>query len=136
MWEDPFPKPCYLFALVAGKLSVKEQGYVTKSGKKVTLRIYVQEANIDKVDFAMQSLVNSMKWDEVRRIAWPSGASLLKVAAMWRGGAGDASQAGFLNDSSRCDVLQCCTLCSSAPARTHDLLMMVTQITLYPHGTA
>jgi aminopeptidase N len=64
VWEDPFKKPCYLFALVAGKLSMKEDTFRTASGKDVTLRIFVQEENIGKVDFAMESLIKAMKWDE------------------------------------------------------------------------
>eukprot|EP00879_Flechtneria_rotunda_P017716 GHRR01018571.1.p1 GENE.GHRR01018571.1~~GHRR01018571.1.p1 ORF type:complete len:756 (+),score=282.34 GHRR01018571.1:954-3221(+) len=64
VWEDPFPKPCYLFALVAGDLVTKEDTYTTGSGKAVTLRIYTQPANIDQVDFAMASLKKAMKWDE------------------------------------------------------------------------
>ena len=49
IWEDPFPKPCYLFALVAGNLAAKERVYRTGSGRDVTLRIFVQEQNISKV---------------------------------------------------------------------------------------
>ena len=64
VWHDPFRKPCYLFALVAGSLSVQEDTFKTCSGKDVTLRIYVQPENIKKVDFAMESLKRSMKWDE------------------------------------------------------------------------
>eukprot|EP00775_Hariotina_reticulata_P008909 gene8910-9086_t len=64
VWEDPFPKPCYLFALVAGDLMVKEDSYTTSSGRNVTLRIYTQPANINQVNHAMESLKKSMKWDE------------------------------------------------------------------------
>lgn len=64
VWKDPFKKPCYLFALVAGNLAMKEDTYKTVSGKDVALRIYVQEENIGKVDFAMESLKRAMKWDE------------------------------------------------------------------------
>ncbi len=63
-WGDPFPKPCYLFALVAGDLAVVSDTYVTKSNRKVDLNIYVREPDIDKCDHAMQSLKRSMKWDE------------------------------------------------------------------------
>ena len=49
MWEDPFPKPCYLFALVAGNLTCRERVYRTGSGRDVTLRIFVAENNISKV---------------------------------------------------------------------------------------
>lgn len=66
VWEDPWPKPCYLFALVAGDLAVKEDSFTTASGKNVALRIYVQEKNLGKVDYAMESLKRSMKWDEER----------------------------------------------------------------------
>ena len=63
-WEDPFPKPSYLFAMVAGKLACLEDAFVTKSGKNVALNIYAAAEDIDKCDHAMQSLKNSMRWDE------------------------------------------------------------------------
>lgn len=63
-WQDPFKKPCYLFALVAGNLSFIEDGFVTRSGRRVCLRIYVEAHNINKCDHAMRSLKRSMKWDE------------------------------------------------------------------------
>ncbi|QTA83662.1 Aminopeptidase N [Desulfonema limicola] len=63
-WEDPFKKPSYLFALVAGDLVYIEDFYKTKSGRSVTLRIYVEHMNIDKCGHAMQSLKKAMKWDE------------------------------------------------------------------------
>lgn len=64
VWEDPFRKPSYLFALVAGQLAVQEDSFITKSGRKVALRIFVQEKNLDKVAFAMSSLKKAMAWDE------------------------------------------------------------------------
>ncbi len=63
-WEDPFKKPCYLFALVAGDLAFIEDKFTTMSGRDVDLRIYVQHHNIDQCDHAMRSLVKSMQWDE------------------------------------------------------------------------
>ncbi|MGA1859063.1 aminopeptidase N [Azospirillum sp. 11R-A] len=63
-WEDPFPKPCYLFALVAGSLVHGEDRFRTASGRDVTLRIYVEPGNEDKIDHAMRSLIKSMRWDE------------------------------------------------------------------------
>ncbi len=63
-WVDPFRKPCYLFALVAGDLDYIEDHYTTMSGRKVQCRIYVQSHNIDKCDHAMASLKKSMRWDE------------------------------------------------------------------------
>ena len=63
-WQDPFMKPAYLFALVAGDLQHIEDEFVTMSGRKVTLRIFTEAHNIDKVDYAMVSLKNAMKWDE------------------------------------------------------------------------
>jgi aminopeptidase N len=63
-WRDPFPKPSYLFALVAGDLVCDEGAYRTQSGREVALRIYVQEHNIDKCGHAMDSLKKAMSWDE------------------------------------------------------------------------
>lgn len=63
-WEDPFPKPCYLFALVAGDLIAVCDEYQTISGKKVELRIYAEPVNADKCDHAMTALKKSMQWDE------------------------------------------------------------------------
>jgi aminopeptidase N len=63
-WEDPFPKPSYLFALVAGDLACAEDTFTTASGREVTLRIYVERHNIDKCDHAMRSLKRAMRWDE------------------------------------------------------------------------
>ncbi|RRV30712.1 aminopeptidase N [Pseudomonas sp. o96-267] len=63
-WEDPFKKPAYLFALVAGDLWCVEDNFTTMSKREVALRIYVEPENIDKVQHAMDSLKRSMKWDE------------------------------------------------------------------------
>ncbi|ALO46538.1 aminopeptidase N [Pseudohongiella spirulinae] len=63
-WEDPFRKPCYLFALVAGDLKSIEDRFTTQSGRDVMLRIFVEEKDLDKCDHAMQSLKNAMRWDE------------------------------------------------------------------------
>ncbi|MBU2256516.1 MAG: aminopeptidase N [Gammaproteobacteria bacterium] len=63
-WEDPFMKPAYLFALVAGDLWCVEDSFTTMSNRDVALRIYVEPENIDKCQHAMDSLKKSMKWDE------------------------------------------------------------------------
>jgi len=63
-WHDPFPKPSYLFALVAGNLLHQQDTFVTRSGREVTLQIFVEAANIDKCDHALISLKKSMAWDE------------------------------------------------------------------------
>jgi len=63
-WEDPFLKPAYLFALVAGDLAVLEDFFTTASGRDIALRIYSEPHNIDKCDFAMRSLKQAMRWDE------------------------------------------------------------------------
>lgn len=65
-WNDPWPKPSYLFAVVAGDMHVIEDTFTTMNGKKVDLRIYVQDGYEDKVTWAMESLKRSMKWDEDR----------------------------------------------------------------------
>lgn len=63
-WHDPFPKPCYLFALVAGDLEFIEDRFTTMNGRDVALRIYVESKDIDKCDYAMHSLKAAMRWDE------------------------------------------------------------------------
>ncbi len=63
-WHDPFPKPCYLFALVAGQFDLLSDTYTTTSGREVALEIFVDEGNLFKAHHAMASLKNSMKWDE------------------------------------------------------------------------
>jgi aminopeptidase N len=64
VWHDPFRKPAYLFALVGGTLSVVKDSFTTCSGREVALEIFVEEKDLDKCDHAMQSLKNSMRWDE------------------------------------------------------------------------
>ncbi len=63
-WHDPFPKPCYLFALVAGDLACITGSYQTGTGKDVTLEFYTEHHNKDKCDHALKSLQKAMKWDE------------------------------------------------------------------------
>ena len=66
LWHDPAPKPCYLFALVAGKLDYLQDSYTTTEGREVDLRLYVESHNMHKTKFAMASLVNAFKWEESR----------------------------------------------------------------------
>ncbi len=63
-WEDPFKKPSYLFALVAGDLVSLDDSFTTASGREIALQIFVEEKDLDKCDHAMRSLKNSMRWDE------------------------------------------------------------------------
>ncbi|TBW59557.1 aminopeptidase N [Marinobacter halodurans] len=63
-WEDPFPKPCYLFALVAGDLVEKRDRFKTQSGRDIDLRMYVEPRNAAKCDHALDSLKRAMRWDE------------------------------------------------------------------------
>ncbi len=64
VWDDPFPKPSYLFALVAGNLSWLEDQFSTQSGRLVTLRVYTDPGNEDRCAYAMEALQRSMRWDE------------------------------------------------------------------------
>ena len=64
VWEDPFKKPCYLFALVAGQLESRDDIFVTRSGRKVSLRIWTPVQDVPKTAHAMYSLKAAMKWDE------------------------------------------------------------------------
>ena len=65
-WVDPFKKPAYLFALVAGKLVAREQRITARNGKEHLLQVYVRAGDLDKTEHAMNSLINSVLWDEVR----------------------------------------------------------------------
>ncbi|MCH9613656.1 MAG: Aminopeptidase N [Chlamydiia bacterium] len=65
-WEDPFPKPSYLFAMVAGDLGMIEDHFVTMNGREVLLEIYCEKGNEDRLKWSMESLKESMKWDEER----------------------------------------------------------------------
>ena len=66
LWEDPFKKPSYLFALVAGQLVCQEQAEKLKSGREALLQVWVEDGNLDKTQHAMDSLINSIHWDEER----------------------------------------------------------------------
>ncbi len=63
-WEDPFPKPSYLFALVAADLQALERKVETMSGREVLLQVWVEARDLDRVGHAMDSLVHSLRWDE------------------------------------------------------------------------
>jgi aminopeptidase N len=66
VWDDPFPKPSYLFALVAGDLGSIEDTFTTRSGRDVALKIYSERENLGQLDHAMSSLKKAMAWDEQR----------------------------------------------------------------------
>ncbi|MGZ8357583.1 MAG: aminopeptidase N [Telluria sp.] len=65
-WEDPFKKPSYLFALVAARLVCQEETFRLMDGRDALLQVWVEDGNLDKTDYAMQSLKNSIRWDEER----------------------------------------------------------------------
>src|SRR5215468_8830230 len=64
VWHDPFPKPCYLFALVGGVLGVVEDSFITMSGRKVALKIFVEPGKEARAEYAMEALKRAMRWDE------------------------------------------------------------------------
>ncbi len=64
VWHDPFPKPCYLFALVAGRLACRSDSLTTRSGRRVALNIHVEPGREDRCAFAMAALKRAMRWDE------------------------------------------------------------------------
>jgi aminopeptidase N len=65
-WVDPFPKPSYLFALVAGNLQAREERILTASGRDALLQVWVEPGNLDRTEHAMASLIRSIRWDEQR----------------------------------------------------------------------
>ena len=66
IWEDPFPKPSYLFAVVAGDFDCREERVTTRSGREVLLQLYSDKGDAPKTAWAMQSLINALRWDETR----------------------------------------------------------------------
>lgn len=66
VWVDPFKKPCYLFALVAGKFNQINDVFITKSGRKINLEIYSEPESIDQCHYCLESLKRAIKWDETR----------------------------------------------------------------------
>jgi len=64
VWEDPFKKPSYLFALVAGQLQSRDDTFITRSGRNVSLRIWTPAEDVPKTAHAMYALKAAMKWDE------------------------------------------------------------------------
>ncbi len=64
IWSDPFPKPSYLFCAVIGNLGSIQDSFTTMSGRKVHLEIFSERENVNKLDYAMESLKRSMEWDE------------------------------------------------------------------------
>ncbi len=64
VWEDPFPKPSYLFAMVAGSLDCLKDTFTTMSGREISLVIYSEKENVERLGWAMESLKKAMKWDE------------------------------------------------------------------------
>ena len=65
-WLDPFPKPSYLFALVAGRFVCREEKFITRSGREVLLQVWVEPGQLDKTEHAMASLMRAIRWDEQR----------------------------------------------------------------------
>ncbi len=65
-WDDPFLKPCYLFALVAGDFDVLNDTFETRSGREISLQVFVEEGKLAQSHYAMASLKNAMRWDEER----------------------------------------------------------------------
>ncbi len=65
-WQDPFPKPSYLFALVAGRFVCREEKFITRSGREVLLQVWVEPGQLDKTEHAMASLTRAIRWDEQR----------------------------------------------------------------------
>jgi aminopeptidase N len=63
-WQDPFPKPSYLFAVVAARLDQRADAFITRSGKKVLLQFFVEPGKLDQASFALQALKKAMRWDE------------------------------------------------------------------------
>ena len=86
IWYDPHPKPSYLFAAVVGDLDLAVDQFITKSGRNISLHIYVEKGNVDLTQHAMDSLKRSMRWDEVTyglELTLTYSRSWLLVISIW-----------------------------------------------------
>ncbi len=100
VWEDPFPKPSYLFALVAGKLGVVRDSFSTQSQRKVDLRIYVEPGKEDRCGWAMESLKRAMEWDEKRfGLEYDLGTFMIVAVSDFNMGAMENKGLNIFNDA-------------------------------------
>ena len=98
-WEDPFPKPTYLFALVAGKLASITDRFVTMSGREVKLQIFVEPGKEDRCDYAMDSLKRSMTWDEETfGLEYDLDIFMIVAVSTFNGGAMENKGLNIFND--------------------------------------
>lgn len=119
-WSDPWPKPSYLFAVVAGDLKVLEDSFTTKSGKDVKLRIAVQPGYEDKVEWAMESVKRAMKWDE-DKYGREYDLDVFHVVAV------DKFNAGAMENKSL-NVFNVSTLVGNADTSTDDELIYIEEV--------
>jgi aminopeptidase N len=100
LWEDPFPKPCYLFAMVAGKLDKVATRFKTKSGRNVLIEIYVEPGKTNETGFALAALKKSMKWDEERfNLEYDLDRFMLVATPFFNMGAMENKGLNIFNDS-------------------------------------
>ena len=95
VWTDPFPKPSYLFCIVAGSLGSIKDSYTTASGKEVHLEIFSEKENVNKLDYAMNSLKRSMMWDE-DKFGLEYDLGIYNIVAVNDFNAGAVSEQAFL----------------------------------------
>ncbi|MDD5585955.1 MAG: aminopeptidase N [Alphaproteobacteria bacterium] len=113
-WKDPFPKPCYLFALVAGKLDKVAEHYVTKSGRKVLLEIYVEPGKKKETGFAMDAVKKAMRWDEkTYGLEYDLDRFMIVAVSFFNMGAMENKGLNIFNDA--------CVLGRSATATDNDI---------------
>jgi aminopeptidase N len=99
-WEDPFRKPCYLFALVAGKLDCVQDHFKTKSGRKVLIEMYVEPGKKKETGFALAAIKNAMKWDEQRfGLEYDLKRFMLVAVSFFNMGAMENKGLNIFNDS-------------------------------------
>jgi aminopeptidase N len=100
VWDDPFPKPSYLFALVAGKLAMVQDSFSTRSKRKVDLRIYVEPGKEDRCAWAMESLKRAMEWDEERfGLEYDLGTFMIVAVSDFNMGAMENKGLNIFNDA-------------------------------------
>lgn len=100
IWEDPHRKPCYLFALVAGKMDKKRSNFTTKSGRKVLIEIYTEPGKSNQTSFAMDAIKKSMAWDEKRYgLEYDLDRFMIVAVSTFNAGAMENKGLNIFNDS-------------------------------------
>jgi aminopeptidase N len=128
IWDDPFPKPCYLFAMVAGKLDRARTSFTTKSGRKVLIEVYVEPGKLSETGFAVAALKKAMKWDEKTfGLEYDLDRFMMVATPYFNAGAMENKGLNIFNDT--------CVL-GRPDTATDDTISFIERVSAQPQGRA